>query len=253
MKVLFIADIIGEAGRETVKKNLNPKNYDFVIANAENAAGGAGLTAAVADELLSYGVDVLTLGNHTFDRKEIFDVIDSPPVLRPANYPSPCPGKGFEIYTNMVNAKIAVVNVMGRVYLPLTDCPFQTINKVLKNIDPTVNTIIVDFHAEITSEKVAMSYFLNGRVTALIGTHTHIQTADEKIMSGGTAYITDAGMTGPSEGVIGIDKDVIIKRYLTAIPYRFSVARGKTIFQGVELEIDDKTGRAISIKRVSIE
>lgn len=253
MKVLFIADIVGEPGRQAVKERLVPDDYDFIIANAENAAGGLGITPQVIREILSYKIDAITLGNHAFDRKESFDIIEDPSITRPANYPPGCPGRGFGFYETKKSDRVAVINLMGRVHLPLSDCPFQTVNKILNQIPPDVKIIIVDFHAEITSEKVAMAQFLNGRVSALIGTHTHVQTADEKILSGGTAYITDAGMTGPSEGIIGMDKDVVLKKYLTAIPYRFTVAKGRTVFQGVEIEIDAGTGRAVSIKRISIE
>lgn len=252
MKVLFIGDIVGEPGRETLKKVLEKireeKLIDFVIANGENSAGGKGITPKVADEIFASGVDVITLGNHTWQRKEVISIIEHANILRPANYPKGVPGKGFNIYRKD-KYEICVINLMGRVYMPILDCPFQTVDNILKNISNKI--IIVDFHAEITSEKQAMGWYLAGKVSAVIGTHTHVQTADEKILAGGTAYITDCGMVGPSEGVIGMDRDIILKRYLMGLPQKFEVAKGKTIFNSVVIEIDEVTGKALSIERLN--
>lgn len=252
MKILFVGDIVGRPGREYLMRNLqrllDTEKIDFSIANAENSAGGMGITRKVAEEIFSSGVDVITLGNHVWARKEVKEIIEHPYVLRPANYPQVSPGKGFGIYERK-GRKICVVNLMGRVYMPLIDCPFQTIDEILKEMDTKI--IIVDFHAEITSEKQAMGWYLNGKVSALIGTHTHVQTADERILSQGTAYITDCGMVGPMDGVIGMDKDIVIKKYLTGIPQRFEPAKGAVIFNSVLIDIDEETGNAKSIKRLN--
>lgn len=253
MKILFIADIIGEPGRAVLHNEL-PKliereQPDFIIANAENAAGGKGITKPIADELFAAGIHVLTMGNHTFDRKEIKDIIDHPAVLRPANYPPAVDGNGWGVFNAKNNVKLAVLSLMGRVYLPDIDCPFRTANAALEDIYKETQLIIVDFHAEVTSEKQAMGWYLDGRVSAMIGTHTHIPTADEQVLPGGTAYITDAGMTGPTEGVIGMDREIVIKKYLTGIPHHFVVAKGAPIMQGCILEIDPSSSRAQAIRR----
>ena len=257
MKILFVADIVGQPGREMLSNRLpelkDRENPDFIIANGENAAGGKGLTALVAQEIFNCGVNVITLGNHAFDRREIEDAITNPRILRPANYPPNVQGRGFGIYSIDGKGKIAVVNAMGRVYMPIIDCPFRGMNDILEKIAGETKTIVVDFHAEVTSERVAMGWYLDGRVSAVIGTHTHIPTADEKILPQGTAYITDAGMTGPSEGVIGMDKEIVLKRFLTGLPHPFVVAKGQNIMQGCVLDIDEGTGKARSIKRFSVE
>lgn len=255
MKILFIGDIVGQPGRDILERVLpelqEECQLDFIIANAENASGGKGLTGPIAADLFSLGINVLTLGNHSFDRSEIETIINSPKVLRPANYPPVVPGQGFGIYTVEGKGKVAVISLMGRVYMPLTDCPFRKVNEIIDQISGQVNVTIVDFHAEVTSEKVAMSYYLDGRVSAVIGTHTHVPTADERILSGGTAALSDAGMTGPSEGIIGMDRELVLKKFLTSIPQRFNVARGQTILQGALIDIDEGTGRARSIVRIS--
>lgn len=257
MKVLFVADIVGQPGREILKKKLpelkNKEKPDFIIANAENAAGGKGLTPGVSTEIFLTGVNVLTLGNHAFDRKEIDSIIKDDRILRPANYPPNVPGIGWNIYNLGDSLKLAVINIMGRVYMPIIDCPFRKINEILEEVSSETKNIIVDFHAEITSEKQTYGWYLDGRVSAVIGTHTHIPTADEKILPGGTAYITDAGMTGPSQGVIGMDREVIIKKYLTGLRQHFTVAKGEAVMQGCVFDIDNNTGKALSIKRFSIE
>ena len=256
MIVLFIADIVGQPGRDMVRSKLSAlrdkEKTVFVIANAENAAGGKGLTGIIANELFNYGVDVITLGNHAFDRREVEDAIDNPKILRPANYPSNVPGRGFGVYETDGKVKIAVVNLMGRVYMPLTDCPFRKANEILDALAGTTKNIIVDFHAEITSEKQAFGYYMDGRASAVLGTHTHIPTADERVLPGGTAYISDTGMTGPADGVIGMDKEIILKKYLTGLPQHFAVSKGGSIMQGCVIDINQNTGKAVSIKRFSI-
>ncbi|MFH1368306.1 MAG: TIGR00282 family metallophosphoesterase [Elusimicrobiota bacterium] len=256
MKIIFIADIVGEPGRGIIAKTLpglvSRENPDFVIANAENSAGGKGLTGSIAGELFGLGIDVLTLGNHTFDRKEIDTAIENPKVLRPANYPPNVPGRGWNIYTAKNGKKAAVVNLMGRVYMPIIDDPFRSANELLEIINKETKNIIVDFHAEITSEKQTMGWYLDGRVSAVIGTHTHIPTADESILPGGTAYISDSGMTGPADGVIGMDKEIIIKKYLTGIPQHFVVSKGPAVMQGCVVEINENDGKALKISRFSL-
>lgn len=256
MKILFIADIVGEPGRKTLKTVLPgfkvKEKIDCTIANAENAAGGFGLTKPVAEDIFSSGVEVLTLGNHVWDRKEIGEIIEDPRVLRPANYPPFTPGRGYNIYQLSNGEKIAVLNQMGRVYMPDLDCPFRSTDALLPAIKKETNIIIVDFHAEITSEKQAFGWYLDGKVSAVIGTHTHVQTADERVLPEGTAYITDCGMTGSRDSVIGIKKEIILKKYLTQIPLRFEVATKDLIFSGVTIEIEEKTGKALAIKRYQI-
>ncbi len=256
VKILFIADIIGNPGREAVKRTLaelkKKENIEFTVANAENAAGGFGLTKDIAEEIINAGVEVLTLGNHAWDRKEIKDIIDDPRILRPANYPPFTPGKGYNLYFSNQKTEIAVVNLMGRVYMPDLDCPFRCMDTLIPQIKKETNLIIVDFHAEITSEKQALGWYLDGKVSAVIGTHTHVQTADERILPEGTAYLTDCGMTGPRDSVIGIKKEIILKKYLTQIPLRFEVADKDLIFSAVIIDLDEKSGRALNIKRLMI-
>lgn len=247
VRILFIADIVGEPGRQiltSLGKDLRQKyDLDLVIANAENASGGKGLTPNCAEEIFNAGVDVLTLGNHTFDRKEIFEIISKDKrILRPANYPPEVPGQGWTVvYTRKI--PVAVINLLGRVFISLADCPFRWLQENISEIQQLTPVIIVDFHAEITSEKQAFGYFCDGKVSAVIGTHTHVPTADERILPKGTAYITDAGMTGPKESIIGIEKEIIIKKYLTQIPQQYRVASGPKIMDTVLLEVgfDGKT------------
>ena len=254
MKILFIGDIVGEPGRGIVKRYvpeiIKAENINFTVANAENAAGGKGLTQEVSEEIFSCGVNVITLGNHTFARKEIELIINDPRILRPANYPAGVPGRGWNIY-NLDEIQIAVINMMGRVYMPLLDCPFRTVDSIIEQISQKTRNIIVDFHAEITSEKQSFGQYLNGKVSAMIGTHTHVQTADEQVLSEKTAYITDCGMTGPSEGIIGMDREIILKKYLTSIPCKFVVAKGASMLNGCIIEIDENTGKAKNIYRVN--
>jgi len=249
MNILFMGDIVGEPGRRAVKVLLPELKEEFkldlVIANAENSAGGKGLTPKTANELFGSGIDIITSGDHIWDRKEILEIIDHPYILRPLNLSINSPGKGFCFFKD-----VCVVNLLGRVFMDPVDCPFQKIRSLLPEIKKKANSIIVDFHAEATSEKKAMGYFLDGGVSAVLGTHTHIQTADEQILEKGTAYITDVGMTGPQDSVIGQEKERIIERFLTGMPVRFQVAEKDVKLEAVILDIDSKTGKANSIKRI---
>lgn len=257
MNILVMADIVGRPGRRAVKGLLpglqKEHNIDFVIANAENAAGGRGLTRQVMDELLTSGIDVLTMGNHVWDNKDIFNFVDDEfRLVRPVNYPPYCPGQGYHVYTGGINKKIAVINAMGRVFLPPLDCPFRTVAEVIDEVKEQSDIIIIDFHAEATSEKLAMGYYFDGKVTAVLGTHTHIQTADERILPGGTAYITDLGMTGPLESILGMEKEMVINKIIYQRPVRLEVASGTAILQGVILNIDDDSNQVLKIERVSL-
>ncbi len=256
MNILFIGDIVGKPGRAIVK-SLLPKlqleyKIDFTIANAENAAGGRGLTREVKDELLGAGIDVLTMGNHVWDNKNIFSFVDDEPrLIRPANYPGDCPGQGYHIYRAGFNKKIAVVNVSGRMFLSPLDCPFQAVSDILDEIKDIVDYCIVDIHAEATSEKLAMAYCFDSKLSAVVGTHTHIQTSDERIMPNGTAYITDLGMTGPSISILGMEIGPIVEKFLTGRPTRFEVAGGPAQLQGVVIELSESDNKAIRIERIS--
>lgn len=226
---------------------------DLVLANGENAAAGFGITPALVDELLGLGIAVLTTGNHIWDKKEIFAYLaehSDGPLLRPANYPPQVPGRGLYVGKTRAGLEFAVINLQGRVFMPSIDCPFRTVDTLLESIPASVKVRVVDMHAEATSEKLAMGWHLNGRVTAMVGTHTHVPTADEMVLPAGTAYITDLGMTGPYESVIGIDKDVAIRKFLSQLPERFDVAKGDVRLCGVLVEADAGTGRAVSIERV---
>lgn len=253
MKVLFIGDIVGSPGREAVRtlvpKLKKTKELDFVVANAENASGGTGLIPKVADELFAYGCDCLTTGDHIWKRKEVLEIIDHPYILRPANLAPDIPGKGHCIL-NKNNLRIALLNLQGRTFMQPIDCPFRKAREIIPVLKKDASVILVDMHAEATSEKVAMGYFLDGLVSAVVGTHTHIQTADEKILPSGTAYITELGMCGPYDSVIGQEKTKIIERFLTGMPKRFEVASGDVQLHGVIIEIDNATGKALSIERV---
>lgn len=258
MNVLMIGDVVGRVGRRALRECLGHlvREYrvDFVICNAENAAGGTGVTREVANELFSYGADVLTTGNHVWDKKEVYRFIDAEPrLLRPANYPPGTPGLGYGVFTTRAGAEIGVLNLAGRVFLPHLDCPFRKADEALKVLQERTPVICVDFHAEATSEKVALGWYLDGRVAAVFGTHTHVQTADERILPGGTAYITDVGMTGPRDSVIGVKKDIVIEKYITQMPKRFEVATGAYQFNAVLVEIDERTGRSSRIVRIWLQ
>ncbi|MCR1898087.1 TIGR00282 family metallophosphoesterase [Irregularibacter muris] len=253
MKFLIIGDIVGRPGRHVLRDYLpsiiRDNDIEFVIANGENASGGNGLTYKNSQELLSYGIDILTMGNHVWDKREIFDYIDEEDrLVRPSNYPSPCPGKGYTIIDKK-GINIAIMNLSGRVFLPPLDCPFGTFEKDYMQIKEKADIIILDFHAEATAEKVAMGWFTDGRASLVFGTHTHVQTADEKILTQGTGYITDIGMTGPSNSVLGVDKDIIIKKFMTQRPIRFELAEGPVQINAIIAEIDETNGKCTSIKR----
>jgi len=251
MQILFIGDIVGRPGREAIRSLLPTiiKEYkpDLIIANAENASGGRGLTKEVAEELFSYGLDFLTMGNHVWDQKEIIKFIDDEQrLIRPANYPKGAPGRGYGII-NRHGFKIGVINLSGRIFLTPLDNPFTMVIPLINTIALETPIIIVDFHAEATSEKVAMGWFLDGKVSAVVGTHTHIQTADARILEQGTAYITDVGMTGPRDSVLGIKKEIVINGFLTQMPTRFEVASGPRQLNAVILDIDEITGKSRNI------
>lgn len=256
MRVLFIGDIVGSPGRDIVAQ-LVPKiqkeeNLDFIIANAENAAGGIGLTPKIAEQLFSSNIDVLTSGNHIWDKKEILEYIAKETrVLRPCNYPPGVPGAGAAVISRG-NKKLGVLNLSGRVFMKNLDCPFRTVLKEIEELKDRVKAIAVDMHAEATSEKIAMGWFLDGKVSAVFGTHTHVQTADERVLPGGTAYITDIGMAGSRDSVIGVKKELILERFLTQMPLRQEVAKDDVVLQAVVVDIDEETGKAVSIKRLSL-
>jgi metallophosphoesterase (TIGR00282 family) len=255
MRILFIGDIVGQPGRRIVTERLHDivaqQKLDLVIANAENSASGFGITPRLAEELLGAGIDLLTGGNHSWDRKEILDYFPHEPrLLRPANYPDGTPGTGLFVGAAKNGVRYAALNLQGRVFMPSIDCPFRTADRELARIPANVKVVLVDMHAETTSEKEAMGWYLDGRVSAVIGTHTHVATADEQVLPRGTAYITDVGMTGPHDSVIGMEKAVILKRFLDGLPARFEVAAGDVQMNCVLLDVDEATGRARSIERV---
>jgi metallophosphoesterase (TIGR00282 family) len=257
MRILFIGDIVGKPGRQAVdgilEKLISDYGIEFTIANGENAAGGMGITPPIAVEILDQGVDVLTSGNHIWAKKEITSFLDEEPrILRPANYPPNVPGRGSGLFYSTRGEKVGVLNLEGRVFMKHLDCPFRVGESEIEALRQQTNIIIVDFHAEATSEKMAMGWFLNGKVSAVLGTHTHVQTSDEKILNEGTAYITDVGMTGPLASVIGIRKQVALERLLTQIPWKFDVATEEIELQGVVVEVDSKTGKSESIQRMRV-
>jgi metallophosphoesterase (TIGR00282 family) len=252
LRCMVIGDIIGKPGRLAVVANLRDLraelDLDLVVANGENLAAGAGLTPSLAEELFANGVDVITSGNHIWDKREIYDYLDSGrPVLRPMNYPDDAPGKGWLLATLPDGDHVAVINVMGRVFMNQLDSPFAAMDSLLDEAaEPLPPVRIVDFHCEITSEKNAMGWYLDGRVTAVLGTHTHVPTADARLLPKGTAYISDVGMTGPRDSVIGFSLETVLPRFLTHLPTRFAVADGPVSFNAVVVEADRATGRALS-------
>ena len=259
MRILFIGDIVGSPGREIVRERLADivaqQKVDLVIANCENAASGFGITPRLVEELLAAGVEVLSGGNHIWDRKEIFEYIPHEPrLLRPANFPDGNPGSGLYLGAAKNGVRYAVLNLQGRVFMTPIDCPFRTADRELARIPSGVSVVIVDIHAEASSEKMAMGWYLDGRVTAVIGTHTHVPTADEQILPGGTAFISDVGMTGPHAGIIGMDRDGIIKKFLNGLPARFEVAEGDVQLNAVLVVADtvaaNGSPRARSIERL---
>jgi 2',3'-cyclic-nucleotide 2'-phosphodiesterase len=257
VKVLFIGDIFGEPGRRAlaraVPRLVAQRQIDIVIGNGENAAGGFGITPELAEELFDLGLSVITTGNHAWDKKEILDYFPREPrLLRPANYPSGVPGNGSVVVESAGGEQLGVLQLMGRAYMPTLDCPFQVAKKELTALKKRTAAVIVDMHAEATSEKMAMGHYLDGEVVAVVGTHTHVQTADDQILPKGTAYLTDIGMTGPLHSVIGVKKELAIEKFLTGMPRRFEVASGPSVFCAVLLELDARLGKALSIERIRI-
>lgn len=256
-RILFIGDVFGHPGRRIVKEKLpellQELSPDLIIANGENAAAGFGITPALADELFETGIDVLTSGNHIWDKKEIYPYFGQHTdgrLLRPANYPGAAPGRGLYLGRTRKGVEYAVLNLQGRIFMPALDCPFQTADKLLGKIPPGIKVRIVDMHAEATSEKMALGWYLDGRITALVGTHTHVPTADERVLPQGSAYITDLGMSGPYDSVIGMEKGAVIRKYLDQLPARFEVAKGDPRLSSVLIEADTADGKARSIQRI---
>ena len=257
MRLLFIGDIFGHAGRSIVADHLgdirSSQAIDVVIANIENSAAGFGITPGVADELFRCGIDVMTSGNHIWDKRDIYDYFArTPRLLRPANYPPGAPGTGVYIHTTPAGARCAVINLQGRVYMAQTDCPFRKADEIIAALPADVKVRFVDFHAEVTSEKMAMGWYLDGRVSAMVGTHTHIPTADTRILAGGTAYQTDCGMTGPYDSVIGVEKEPILQKFLSAMPVRMEPAKGGVELHSVIVDVDDATGKATAFRRHTV-
>ena len=258
MRLLFIGDIVARPGRDLLKRGLKAlvraHDIDVVLANIENAAGGAGVTREITDEVLALGVHALTSGNHIWDKREVMQFIDDEPrLLRPANYPSGAPGAGSLLIDAPNGVRVGVVNVMGRIFLANIDDPFAIAAREITRLrDGGARIILVDFHGEATSEKIAFGWHFDGAVTAIVGTHTHVQTADERILPGGTAYITDVGMTGPHDGVIGMERTAVIARFVTGLPARMEAATGDPRLNAVVIDADPTTGRATSIRRLSL-
>jgi len=257
MKVLFIGDVVGKPGRAAVAalapRLREERGIDLVIANGENSAHGAGLTASTVSALLGSGVDVITSGDHTWDQKEIYEVIESEPrLIRPLNFSPSAPGRGSIVVNVGDKTAVAVLNLIGRVFMPNNDCPFRAAQAEVARLRKQTNLIIVDFHAEATSEKIAMGRFLDGQVSAVFGTHTHVMTADEQVLPKGTAYISDVGMCGPHDSVLGRDVEAVIKRFLTQMPQKLEVATGNVILCGAIVDVDEDSGRARSIERIRL-
>lgn len=256
MRLLFIGDIVGGPGRRLVEERLADivaqEGIDLTIANGDNAAGGFGIIPRLAEELLACGIEVLCGGNHIWDRKDIADYLPHQPrLLRPANFPEGVPGSGLYVGVTSHGQPFAVLHVQGRTFMPAIDCPFRAADRELGRVPANVKVILVDAHAEATSEKQALGWYLDGRVSAVVGTHTHVATADERILPGGTAFITDVGMTGPHDSVIGMDQRAVLDRFLHGLPTRFEVAAGNLAMNAVRIEIDDESGRAKTIERAS--
>jgi metallophosphoesterase (TIGR00282 family) len=256
MNILMVGDVFGEPGRAALAKHLprlrQQHAIDFCVVNIENAANGFGVTPQIARQALEQGADVLTSGNHIWDKKEIVEYISKENLLlRPANFPAGTPGSGT-ITIKAGPHKVAVLNLMGRVFMHPIDCPFRKADEIVPELRRETPIVLVDMHAEATSESVAMGWYLDGRVSAVVGTHRHVQTADERVLPGGTAYITDLGMTGPTDGVIGVDRDIILQRFLTQMPVRFEPAKGPAALHGVVIVVDPETGRASDIRRLRV-
>ena len=256
MNVLMVGDVYGEPGRAAIARLLprlrQAHAIDFCVVNVENAAGGFGVTAPLARQILEHGADVMTSGNHIWDKKEIVEyIVKENLLLRPANFPAGTPGTGY-VTVKCGPHKVAVLNLMGRVFMAPIDCPFRTADALLPELARDTPIVLVDMHCEATSESLAMGWYLAGRVSAVVGTHRHVQTADGRVLPGGTAYITDLGLTGPTDGVIGVDRQQIIQRFLTQMPIRFETAKGPAALHGVVIVVDPETGRASSIRRLSL-
>jgi 2',3'-cyclic-nucleotide 2'-phosphodiesterase len=258
MKILFIGDVVGRPGRDALRNHLanilEERKIDLCIANAENSASGNGITPRLVEELLSLQIDILTSGNHIWDKKEVLGYFEHQPrLLRPANYPPMAPGKGVFVGKTREEIPFAVVNLQGRVFMPAIDCPFRTAETVLQGLSPETKVVFIDFHAEATAEKQAFGFHFDGKVSAIVGTHTHVVTADEQILPKGTAYITDVGMTGPHDSIIGVSKDSILPKFISQIPARFEVATGDVRINGVEVDVDPETGLAVQICRYCLK
>lgn len=258
INVLVIGDIVGKPGRiilkEKLKSFINKEDIHFCIANGENAAAGAGITGEIASELFSFGIDVITTGDHVWDKKEILPVLESNKgILRPANYSPLAAGRGYAVKNSKTGYPVGVINLLGRVFMKPIDCPFRVSDEILKNISKETKIIIVDMHAEATSEKIAMGWYLDGKVSAVVGTHTHVPTADEKILPKGTAFISDLGMTGPHESVLGRKIECVLKAIVTQMPTRFDVAERDVRINGVKVVVDSQTGNAESIRRIEVK
>ncbi|SDB89291.1 hypothetical protein SAMN05421734_102237 [Pelagirhabdus alkalitolerans] len=257
MRILFIGDIVGSIGRDQLEHYLPKLKQKYqpqlTIVNGENAAAGKGITEKIYKQLLASGADFLTMGNHTFDKKEIFDFIDdAKKMVRPANFPEGTPGKGMD-FVNVNGKEVAIISLQGRTFMPPLDDPFRMVNDLIKEAKKRTNLIFIDFHAEATSEKLAFAWYLDGQVSAVVGTHTHVQTADNRLLDQGTAYITDVGMTGPYDGIIGTDREAVIKKFLTQLPVRFEATKtGKAQLSGVVIDLNESTGKATSIERIMI-
>jgi 2',3'-cyclic-nucleotide 2'-phosphodiesterase len=257
--ILFLGDIVGKIGRHVVRDELAALRQQhqpaIVVANGENAAGGLGIEPRTADEIFAAGVDVITTGNHIWSKKEVVSYLDShcARIIRPYNYPPNAPGKGTVIWKAPNGASVAIVNLLGRVFMPeLLDCPFRAADEVLAGEEGKADYVIVDIHAEATSEKIAMGYHLDGRATLVVGTHTHVQTADERLLPKGTAYITDVGMCGPYDSVLGIKSEIIVEKFITGLPARFDLAKGPASLNGVIVHCDEQTNKPVEIKRISL-
>ncbi|WP_047152559.1 TIGR00282 family metallophosphoesterase [Aneurinibacillus tyrosinisolvens] len=258
MRLLFIGDVVGSPGRDMLQELLprlkSKYNPHFTVVNGENAANGRGITPKIAKQFYEWGAGAITLGNHTFDNKEVFDFIDDDAlIVRPANYPEGVPGRGYTFLKGMLGGELAIINLQGRTFLPPSDCPFTIADRIVEQVRKRTPYIFVDMHAEATSEKQAIAWYLNGRVSAVVGTHTHVQTADERILPGGTAYLTDVGMVGPRDSILGMEREAVIKKFLTGLPVRFEVAVVKPQLNGVMIDIEKGTGRALSIQRIVID
>ncbi|GJL68432.1 MAG: metallophosphoesterase [Nitrospirales bacterium] len=257
MNILFIGDIMGEPGRRVILKHLSrviqEHQIDLVIGNGENAAGGFGITQEVAEDLFDLGLSVITLGNHAWDKREALEYLQKEQrVIRPANYPDGVPGKGTCIVETVHGERLGILQLMGRVFMPMVDCPFRVAERELSQLTTQADCILVDMHAETTSEKMAMGYFLDGKVSAVLGTHTHVQTADEQILPQGTGYLTDVGMTGPVQSVIGMKPNLVIQKFLTQLPRRFEVATGPSVLSAAVLNLNHSTGKTTHITRLRV-